>query len=74
MCVFQVLSSPSLMHLCYVCLHMPPLCGGGSLAYYHVVAISSPRSFLRNQRLGLESDEQKKSICSFQAPGTKFEG
>jgi hypothetical protein len=56
----SVMSHP-LMHLCYVCLQMPPSCGG-SLAYYHVAAISSPRFLLGNRRLGLEPDSQKESI------------
>ena len=58
---FRVLSSPSLMCLCYVRLHMPPSCGG-SLAHYHVVAISLPRFLLGNWRLGLEPDSQKELI------------
>ena len=50
-----------LTRLCYVCLHMPPSCGG-SLAHYHVAAISLPRFFLGNQRPGSEPDSQKESI------------
>jgi hypothetical protein len=53
--------SHPLTRLCYVRLHMPPSCGG-SLAYYHVAAISSPRFLLGNQRPGLELDSQKESI------------
>ena len=64
---FRVLSSPSLMRLCYARLHMPPS-RGGSLAHYHVVAISSPRFLLGNRRPGSEPDEQKKSICSIFKP------
>ena len=42
-------------------LHMPPS-RGGSLAHYHVVAISSCRFLPGNQRLRSELDNQKQSI------------
>ena len=53
--------SHPLTRLCYVRLHMPPL-RGGSLAHYHVAAISSPRFLLGNQRPGSEPDSQKELI------------
>ena len=53
--------SHPLTHLCYVRLHMPPS-RGGSLAHYHVAAISSPRFLPGNRRPGSEPDSQKESI------------
>ncbi len=64
LCVLSIPSSAMshpLMCLCYVHLHMPPSYGG-SLAHYHVVAISLPRFLLGNWRLGLEPDSQKELI------------
>ena len=50
-----------------MCLHMPPSCGG-SLAHYHMVAISSPRFFPGNRRPGLEPDNQKELIGTIFKP------
>jgi len=70
LCVLSIPSSAMshpLTCLCYVHLHMPPS-RGGSLAHYHVVAISSPRFLLGNWRPGLELDDQKKLIGSIFKP------
>ena len=48
-------------------LDMPPS-RGGSLAHYHVVAISLLRFLLDNRRLGLEPANQKELISSVFEP------
>ena len=64
LCMLSIPSSAMshpLTRLCYVRLHMPPS-HGGSLAHYHMAAISSPRFLLGNWRPGSEPDSQKESI------------